>query len=471
MATKKKVEKNPVSKLEKFLSGYSNANTRTGYRTAIESFLRCIYQIMKDDIKSGKTPAPDYNALFEKYLLEKRNNDADFIRFSEHLIETRPPLSAKQSMTAIRYAMTYHGVAISKGTSQDIRRESMKGSAATVDRVLNTKIINAALSHTTIQGKALFLCLASSGARLNEMLSVNINDIDMNSHPVKMTFRGSNTKNGQQRYTFISDEATAAVQEWLKVRGQYIEMSNAKSKKLIEMGRATVKTASDTRLFPFSDASVTAWWNDALSAAGELSLDDVTGRNQLRIHGFRKFFLSQMSLVVSKEIPEMLAGHSAYLSGSYRRYDDETVASEYLKAMHMVSITGSKQVKELESELKKTMQEQSAKTEKHADTLVQVITENMALKAQMSAIQEQNKAEMAAMKDQLSELSKLVYTLNEERRNSLSPAARKEEDVMIQEGKQIANGIKNQKPDGSINKAIAEYEISESKAGRYPRKK
>jgi len=391
-ATVQKEKTAPVPKLIKFLAGYSNKNTRSGYRTAIESFLRCIYGIKKADIKSKKVPAPDYNALFEKYLISKRDNDADFLQFSEHLIETRPALSAKQSMTAIRYAMTYHGISISKGTSQDIRRETMKGSAATVDRVLNTKIINATLQHCTIQGKALFLCLASSGARLNEMLSININDVDFGNHPVKMTFRGECTKNGQQRFTLISDEAAAAVEEWLKVRDRYIEVSNAKSKKLIEMGRATVKTTKDTRLFPFSDASVTAWWNDALAASGELTKDDVTGRNQLRIHGFRKFFLSQMSLVISKEIPELLAGHSAYLSGSYRRYDDETVAAEYLKAMHMVSITGSKQVKELENELKEKMQEQATKTEKHADTLVMVINENMNMKHQMQEMQEQNAA-------------------------------------------------------------------------------
>jgi hypothetical protein len=166
-------------------------------------------------------------------------------------------------------------------------------------------------------------------------------------------------------------------------------MSNAKSKKLIERGLANVKTDNDPRLFPFSDASVTKWWNDALAASGELSKDDVTGRNQLRIHGFRKFFLSQMSLVISKEIPEFLAGHSAYLSGSYRRYDDETVATEYLKAMHMVSIAGSKAVKELENELKEKIQEQATKTEKHADTMIQIIEENMKLKNQMKAIQDE----------------------------------------------------------------------------------
>lgn len=387
--TKKEGSETVQPKLALFLSKYSNASTQAGYKNAIESFLRCIYGMPKAEIKAGKIPEPDYNALFELYLVSRRDNDADFIRFSEHLIETRPALSAKQSMTAIRYAMTYHGVNISKGTSQDIRRETMKGSAATVDRVLNTKIINAALQHCTVQGKALFLCLASSGARLNEMLSVSMNDIDFNSHPVKMVFRGENTKTGKQRYTFISDEAAAAVQEWLKVRNQYIEMSNAKSKKLIERGRATLKTADDTRLFPFSDAAVTKWWSEALEASGELTKDDVTGRNQLRIHGFRKFFLSQMSLIISKEIPEYLAGHSAYLSSAYRRYDEETVAAEYLKAMHMVTVTGSKQVKELENELKQVQQEQSQKIEKHADTMMQVITENMNLKQMMQKQQEQ----------------------------------------------------------------------------------
>src|SRR5208337_1872494 len=120
---------------------------------------------------------------------------------------------------------------------------------------------------------------------------------------------------------------------------------------------------------------------------GEMTKDDVTHRNQLRIHGFRKFFLSQMSLVISKEIGEFLAGHSAYLSGSYRRYDDETVAAEYLKAMHMVSVTGNKQVKELENELKEKMQEQAAKTEKHADTLVMVINENMKVEEELTQLQ------------------------------------------------------------------------------------
>ena len=77
-----------MPKLQKFLAGYSNPSTKAGYRNAIESFLRCIYGMQKSDIKAGKISAPDYNSLFEQYLLSKRDNNADFIRFSEYLIET-----------------------------------------------------------------------------------------------------------------------------------------------------------------------------------------------------------------------------------------------------------------------------------------------------------------------------------------------------------------------------------------------
>jgi predicted nuclease with TOPRIM domain len=108
-----------------------------------------------------------------------------------------------------------------------------------------------------------------------------------------------------------------------------------------------------------------------------------------------------MSLVISKEIPEMLAGHSGYLTGAYRRYDEETTAAEYLKAMHMVCITGSKQVKELENELKEKLQEQSVKTEKHADTMIQIITENMTLKAENKVMQ----GKMAEIDGKLAELT------------------------------------------------------------------
>jgi hypothetical protein len=69
MAEKKQDASNAaMPKLQKFLSGYSNANSRSGYKNAIDSFLRCIYGLKKEDIKAGKLPVPDYNSLFRTVL-------------------------------------------------------------------------------------------------------------------------------------------------------------------------------------------------------------------------------------------------------------------------------------------------------------------------------------------------------------------------------------------------------------------
>ena len=335
-------------------------------------------------MKDGEKIVPAYEMLFEKYLLEDRDHNVDFTTFAEHLKETRPSLSAKQTITAVRTLLASFDIKVSDETSRTIKRESMKGNAATAKKTITQKVIADALQHMTVQGRAVILSLASSGARLNEILNIAINDVDFDHNPVKITIRES--KNGDQRTSFISDEAAQYVKEFLKVRSDYIEMSNAKSKKLIAKHNIQEKSDNDPRLFPFSSFAVTNWWTDALSDSGKLSIDHVTKRNQMSIHGLRAFFISQMSLIVSKEVPETLAGHAGYLTGSYRTYSDEQLAAEYLKAMHVVSIFGSKQIKELENELKSAQQVSAEKISKHSDTLLTVIQENIELKKELNEI-------------------------------------------------------------------------------------
>ena len=105
---------------------------------------------------------------------------------------------------------------------KDLKRE-MKGGAGTVDKVMTAKVIDAALKEMDVRGRALVLTLASSGARLNEVLSLRLSDIDMESDPVKITIRGVNAKNKQTRFTFISDEAAQCVRAWLKKRDDYLK--------------------------------------------------------------------------------------------------------------------------------------------------------------------------------------------------------------------------------------------------------
>jgi|WetSurMetagenome_2_1015567.scaffolds.fasta_scaffold83167_2 integrase len=413
-----KQESKELPALAKFLSKYSNKSTQAGYKNAVESFIRCINGINKASIKERKVPVPDYNTLFDKYISEvkatgaslKKEEDrtearkaragADFDRFATHLKESHPPLTAKQMMTFVRYTLNAHGVEVTKYTSQNIRRE-MKGGASTVDKVMTAKVIKAAMMHMTMPGTAIVLCSASCGSRISEILDVLIDDIEFDHKPLKMTFR--DTKNKTTRYTFVSDEAREAVNEWLKpvkvieknekgervevmrsAREQYLQTLNGRTANLIERGHAAPINGKDNRLFPMSESNFNTMWINALVKSGQFTRDSVTGRNQLRVHNFRKFYITQLSLAGKEKLGQFLSGHKGYLDSSYMRVDSTQAGEEYLQVMHVVTLGMPKEVKELENEMKKQLAEQDKQVVKTNQNMQEIMMENIEVRKQLS---------------------------------------------------------------------------------------
>ena len=129
--------------------------------------------------------------------------------------------------------------------------------------------------------------------------------MDFESNPVKLTLR--NTKNKQTRFTFISTEAARCVQAWLEKRDQYLVGASRRNAGLVRAGICGEKNKESNLLYPLTDSAVNALWENALKAAGLYSQDEQTGRNQYRIHSFRKFFISQLSMAGQKTLAEHLA--------------------------------------------------------------------------------------------------------------------------------------------------------------------
>ena len=168
---------------------------------------------------------------------------------------------------------------------------------------MDIETIRIILQHLDVKGRALILTLASSGMRINEALSVTLDDIDLKSTPAVVTVRGETSKTGDTRITFISAEATQAINEWMKVRTDYIKTSAKRNNGLVKSGRGNLKTGEDDgRLFPFTDQNASVLWENALIKAELLSRDKTTNRKQLHYHQFRKYFISQLSLIVSKKL-------------------------------------------------------------------------------------------------------------------------------------------------------------------------
>lgn len=65
--------------------------------------------------------------------------------------------------------------------------------------------------------------------RIGEALKLKLGDVELDKDIGKVNIRGEYTKTGNPRIAFISSEAKEAIEEWLKVRANYINGAMGKS--------------------------------------------------------------------------------------------------------------------------------------------------------------------------------------------------------------------------------------------------
>jgi len=74
--------------------------------------------------------------------------------------------------------------------------------------------------------KALIMAMYSGGLRISEAVSLSMTNISANLDEAKITGKG-----GKQRYVFFSDEAVAAIREYLPQRTERLKMTGIEGKK------------------------------------------------------------------------------------------------------------------------------------------------------------------------------------------------------------------------------------------------
>jgi integrase len=237
-----------------------------------------------------------------------------------------------------------------------------------------------------VNGKALFLTLASSGMRIGECLKLQIGDFDFTTQPCKVSIRGEYTKTGNSRVAFISREAVEAVQEWLKVRAKYIEGAANKSNGALKKRalHAKERDSKDERMFPYLNNTAYAIWKNALKKSGFLKHDASTDRLTIHPHVLRKFFRTKLGAVIPVDIAEALMGHEGYLTEVYRKYSVEDLAKFYLQGEPTLMIfTDAEEVGRLRVEV----EERNKQLQTLANGLA---TENMELKSRMAKVEVEN---------------------------------------------------------------------------------
>ncbi len=387
-----------MKSIQNFLELYRSDNTRRVYRAGIFTFLEFIYNFKRNGSRATNAEIIQFENYATKYFNENRDHTDDLMRFAAHLHE-KPPETAKSYVAATEQFLGYNNIELSHRQLKTISLKLPKGGTRTIEKDMDRDTIRKIISHMDIKGRALILILASSGMRIGEALSVTLNDLDINASSPVITIRGKNSKNGFNRYTFISAEAKEALIEWLKVREQYIRSAQNKNKGLIENGTAKVKSLDDNRVFPFSSEVANQFWENALKKAELLSFDEVTNRTQLRMHQLRKFFRSQLALKCPVEIVEALMGHEGYLTDVYRRYTKAQISEFYKNNEYLLYIQASEDIKELKTTI-------SERIDKQSEILEDVLSENRILKKKLENMKGLPER-MVEMETEITELKKL----------------------------------------------------------------
>lgn len=318
-----------------------NSGTQTAYRSGLLTF----FEFINPKLKREKTKVSDEElAEFDRFsvqYIEKGNPETFFDDILKFVSSYKaPPKTVKQKKAAILQFFRLNNIFFNPNQMLLIKNRMPRGGAQTIEDVLDHIKLRTILDHAPLKVKALVLWLCGTGMRLGEALSITMDYIHLDAKPCAWgTLKGQWTKNSHQRDFLISSEAVFVVNEWLKVKEQYIKEAEKKTKNLERTYN------SNNRLFPFDSSTAERMFENVLKKAGFLDengkgIDDATGRKTIHLHMCRKFFRSQLALNCPVEIVEALMGHEGYLTSSYRKYGDVTKqqAQFFLKSEYNLSI-------------------------------------------------------------------------------------------------------------------------------------
>jgi len=302
-----------MNPIEKFLNTYSSNKTKSNYKSNLNVYF--------DLLKTRP----------ETYFTKKRNYIEDMTKWLDYN-QNKAPMTRSNRMTTIRLFLEDNDIEIPKKTWKQFQRKQKANKPITLDRIPTNQELKMILEHADLKGRALILTACSSGMRINEIMSLEPDDIDFKHVPTKVYVKGSTSKFGKARICFISDEAKNSILEWLKVRDKFligaINKCNRKNNPI------THKNPDNKQVFPFTYMTAVNIWHRLLKEVGLADKDKTTGFYRLHIHTLRKFYKTRLlNIGIQESIVRKLMGQEDPLSNSYDRFTEDELGKAYQKGV------------------------------------------------------------------------------------------------------------------------------------------
>ncbi|HEV2192385.1 MAG TPA: site-specific integrase [Nitrosopumilaceae archaeon] len=196
---------------------------------------------------------------------------------------------------------------------------------------LSKEEVQKIIENASLQRKPLYFFLLSSGVRGEEACSLRKRDFELFNGRYKINLRGSYTKTGMPRTTFISKEAQKYLEPLLK------------------------RLKDDDLVFTENPDPIKARINEdvyfhRLREKLDLVARHETGRHEITLHSFRSYFISHCEKI-NEGLGHALAGHDRYMK-VYERYSDKELLEFYLKIEPELLIFDSDEIIRTQAELK-----------------------------------------------------------------------------------------------------------------------
>lgn len=248
----------------------------------------------------------------DRYFGEAHDHKRDVERFFASINQT-PPLSQRNCLSTVRILLEENNIELPMVFWRRLKRRITGNSPLTQDEIPTNVQLRQILMNMPISGRALFSTLASSGARIGEVMRLKDSDIDLDAAPAKITIPAMLTKTKTARITFISKETKGFIMEYKRINGSGM-------------------------LFPFSMKTAQSMWGTALSQTKMDQKDSTTSRLLLHPHSLRKYFRT-IGGKINRDATEVLMGHKGNPNDpAYRKLSQEDLIAFYKRLEPLITV-------------------------------------------------------------------------------------------------------------------------------------
>jgi len=301
---------------KKFLGDLNSKLTYNGYMASVMLFMNMVYR--KENLTKEA-----YIAMMEAYLMNEEETYLQDLNQYREFIKMKAPRTIRSYMYCIKNIIeTCKDIEFTKNQNNRFKN-LLKGTKKplTQDSILDHSMIRKILVHASPMARAVILIQLSSGIRIGELNQLRLSEFDLNTRSINITHWAAKDK--EQRTTFFTEEACEALRAWLEYKPAYLERMK---KQCVNM-----PLRKNDNVFNMSITSIREGVENAIQDAGLKVIDKNTKRMTITTHSFRKFFITQLKLVMQNDAVEKLAGHDLPYESAYFRMSDAGMMEEYRK--------------------------------------------------------------------------------------------------------------------------------------------